>query len=62
MAYAIVISVKVTTPLGIVSSLRETSVIFGSIIGLFIFKERPWQLRIIAASAVTVGLIFIALS
>jgi len=62
VAYAIVITVKVTTPLGIVSSLRETSVIFGSIIGLFIFKERPWQLRIIAASFVTVGLIFIALS
>ena len=62
LAYAIIISVKVYTPLGIVSSLRETSVIFGSMIGLIIFRERPWHLRIIAAIAVTVGLMFIAFS
>ena len=62
LAYAIIISVKVYTPLGIVSSLRETSVIFGSILGLIIFRERPWHLRIIAAMAVTVGLMFIAFS
>ena len=62
LAYAIIISVKVYTPLGIVSSLRETSVIFGSMIGLIIFKERPWGLRIVAALAVSVGLVFIAFS
>ena len=62
LAYAIIISVKVYTPLGIVSSLRETSVIFGSMIGLIIFRERPWGLRIVAALAVSVGLVFIAFS
>ena len=62
IAYAIVIYVKVTSPLGLVSSLRETSVIFASLIGLIIFREKPWHLRIVAAIAVTIGLIFISLS
>ena len=62
IAYAIVIYVKVTSPLGLVSSLRETSVIFASLIGLIIFREKPWHLRIVAAISVTIGLIFISLS
>ena len=61
IAYAFVIYVKMTTPLGIVSSLRETSVIFGSLIGLIVFRERPWHFRIFSAIIVTIGLIFIAL-
>ena len=60
IAYSIVIYVKMTTHLGIVSSLRETSVVFGSLIGLFIFKERPWHFRIFSACIVALGLIFIA--
>jgi len=62
LAYGIVIYVKMTTHLGIVSSLRETSVIFGSLIGLIIFKERPFHFRIFSALIVTVGLVLISLS
>ena len=62
IAYSIVIFVKMTTALGVVSSLRETSVIFGSLIGLLIFKERPWQFRIFSAIIVSIGLVFIAMA
>ncbi len=62
LAYGIVIYVKMNTQLGIVSSLRETSVIFGSLIGIIIFKERPVRFRIFSALIVTIGLILISFS
>ena len=49
-------------PISNSTSNGETSVIFASLIGLIIFREKPWHLRIVAAIAVTIGLIFISLS
>lgn len=54
MAYGIVIYVKASAPLGIVSTFRETSVVFASLIGILWLGERPWKLRI-GASIVVVG-------
>lgn len=61
-AYALVLYAKTIAPLGVVSALRETSVIFAALIGVFWFGEGPRAARIIAATIVGVGIIFIGLS
>ena len=61
LAYGAAIYVKAFTPLGAVSAVRESSVIFAAIIGAFYFGERPWRRRVLAAVAVTVGVIALAI-
>lgn len=61
-AYGLVIYAKTIAPLGIVSALRETSVIFAAMIGVMWFGEGPKQQRIIAALIVCGGVILIGLS
>lgn len=56
-AYAIVIYVKATEPLGMVSTLRETSVVFATLIGIFWLGDRPWKMRILASAIVTTGVV-----
>ena len=45
-AYGLVIYVKSTAPLGLVSTFRETSVVFAALIGMLLLGERPWKLRL----------------
>jgi drug/metabolite transporter (DMT)-like permease len=47
-------------PLGPVSALRETSVIFGAVLGTIVLKERFGPRRIAAAVLVTVGIVLLA--
>ena len=54
-AYGLVLLAKTTAPLGIVSALRETSVIFAALIGVLWFSEGPKSIRIIAAVIVAIG-------
>ncbi|SMD10410.1 MULTISPECIES: DMT family transporter [Primorskyibacter] len=54
-AYGLVLLAKTTAPLGIVSALRETSVIFAALIGVLWFAEGPRGSRIIAAVVVAAG-------
>jgi drug/metabolite transporter (DMT)-like permease len=61
LAYGIVIYVKAFTPLGAVSAVRESSVIFAALIGAVYFGERPWRRRVFAAAAVTVGIVALAI-
>ena len=61
LAYGIVIYVKAFTPLGAVSAVRESSVIFAALIGAVYFGERPWRRRIFAAAAVTTGVVALAI-
>lgn len=61
LAYGLVIYVKMSEPLGVVSTIRESSVIFAALIGILIFGERPWKLRLIAAIIVATGVILLAL-
>jgi drug/metabolite transporter (DMT)-like permease len=49
-------------PLGPVVALRETSVIFGSLIGTLVFKEALGLRRITASSFVISGIAVLALS
>lgn len=57
LAYGLVIYVKIFTPLGAVSAVRESSVIFAAVIGAVYFGERPWRRRVFAAAAVTTGVV-----
>ncbi|MEB8388181.1 DMT family transporter [Rhodobacteraceae bacterium KMM 6894] len=59
-AYGLVLYAKTLAPLGLVSALRETSVIFAAMIGVFWFGEGPRARRMMAASIVAVGIVLIA--
>jgi len=58
-AYAMVIYAMGVAPMGLVSSLRETSVIFAALIGTFMFREPFGRQRIIAATLVCCGVVLI---
>jgi drug/metabolite transporter (DMT)-like permease len=59
-AYGITLYVMTTAPMGAVSAVRESSVIFAALIGVFVFHERPAGLRLIAAGVVSVGVFALA--
>ena len=61
VAYGLALYAKSLAPLGIVTALRETSVIIATLIGVLWFKEKPIGYRIGAASIVFCGIIFLAL-
>ena len=58
-AYAMVIYAMSVAPMGMVSSLRETSVIFAALIGSLLFREPFGRQRIIAAALVCFGVVLI---
>ena len=49
-------------PLGPVSAVRETSVIFGAVLGAIVLKEGFGPRRIAAAMLMTVGIVLLAVS
>lgn len=59
-AYGIVLYINVLEPLGAVSAVRESSVVFAALIGIVLFKERPVIGRLIAASVVAAGVVTLA--
>lgn len=61
LAYALVIYAMSLAPMAMVSSLRETSVIFAAIIGALMFREPFGRQRIIAAILVFAGVATIKL-
>ena len=62
LAYALALYAKSKAPLGMVSALRETSVIFAAMIGLIWFGEGPARPRMIAAAMVAAGIVMLALA
>jgi drug/metabolite transporter (DMT)-like permease len=56
-AYGMVIYAMGVAPMALVSSLRETSVIFAALIGSFLFHEPFGRQRIIAAALVCCGVV-----
>ncbi len=58
-AYAMVIYAMSVAPMAMVSSLRETSVIFAALIGTLMFREPFGRQRIIAATLVCLGVVLI---
>ena len=61
-AYGLVLYAKTLAPLGIVSALRETSVIFAAMIGVLWFGEGPRSNRLLAAVIVAAGIILIGMA
>ncbi len=59
--YGLVLYAKTLAPLGLVSALRETSVIFAAMIGVLWFGEGPRGNRLVAAGIVAVGIIVIGM-
>lgn len=55
-AYGLVLYAKNFAPLGAVSALRETSVIFATLIGFFVLKEGNWKRRLGAAVLMVIGI------
>ena len=61
-AYGLILYAKNFAPLGVVSALRETSVIFATLIGYFLLKEGNWKRRLGAAVIMACGIALISLS
>lgn len=62
IAYGLVLYAKNFAPLGAVSALRETSVIFATLIGYFLLKEGNLKRRLAAAVLMALGIAMIGLS
>ena len=62
LAYALALYAKTKAPIGMVSALRETSVIFAAMIGLFWFNEGSVRARLGAAILVFAGIVLLALA
>ena len=62
LAYGLALFAKTLAPIGIVSAVRETSVIFAALIGVVWLREGPARRRLIAASVVALGVVILALS
>ncbi|MGH6611521.1 MAG: EamA family transporter [Burkholderiaceae bacterium] len=57
LAYAIVLWAMTKAPVALVASLRETSVLFATLLGAYLLKERLTLLRWAGVGAVLVGVI-----
>ncbi|NIA67324.1 EamA family transporter [Pelagibius litoralis] len=62
VAYGLVIYANTLAPLGMVSALRESSVIIAALFGVVIFRERPWISRLAAAVIVGAGVLMLTLA
>jgi drug/metabolite transporter (DMT)-like permease len=61
VSYGIVVWAQSRTALASVATVRETSVIFGAVIGWIVFHERLGPVRVLAAALVAGGVLAIAL-
>lgn len=59
LSYGIVIYCMSFSELGLVSAIRESSVVIGAMIGVLWFGERPWFPRVLAACLVATGIIIL---
>lgn len=61
LAYALVVWSFTRAPIALVASLRETSIIFASLLGVFILKERLGPLKICSIAVTLAGIICLRL-
>lgn len=61
-AYGLVLYAKTIAPIGVVSAVRESSVVIAALIGVFLLGERPWKKRLAAALIVAAGVVALAAS
>ncbi len=61
-AYGIVLWAMTQAPLAAVAALRETSVIFGAILGAVVLRESMGPARVLGACAVGVGIMVVKIT
>jgi len=62
VSYSIAIWAMTQAPIAIVAALRETSVLFGTLIAVVVLKEPLKPARIVAASMIVTGLVLLRLA
>lgn len=60
-SYGLALWAMTQAPLAVVAALRETSILFGALIALFVLKEKLSGIRIIAACGIATGAILLRL-
>ncbi|MCG6859365.1 MAG: DMT family transporter [Salaquimonas sp.] len=58
-AYGLVIFAATLAPLGPISAVRESSVLIAALIGVILFGERPWRIRVFSAGIVLCGILLL---
>lgn len=61
LAYVLVLWALVRAPVSLVAPAREISIVFGTILGVTVFKERAGRRRVIAATLMFTGITALAL-
>jgi drug/metabolite transporter (DMT)-like permease len=59
IAYGLVIFAATLAPIGPISAVRESSVLIAALIGVLLFGERPWAVRVISAGFVAGGILLL---
>lgn len=62
LAYGLVLWAQTRGPLGPIAALRETSIIFGALIGALVFHERFGRPRLLATIVVACGILALTVS
>ncbi|MEM9174399.1 MAG: EamA family transporter [Myxococcota bacterium] len=62
VGYGIALWAMARTPLALVASLREASVLFAALIGAFVLRESFGPTRIVASAVLVVGLVLVQLA
>ncbi|GIL02722.1 MAG: membrane protein [Alphaproteobacteria bacterium] len=58
-AYGLVIFAATLAPIGPISAVRESSVLIAALIGVILFNERPWAIRLACAAVVVCGILLL---
>ncbi len=61
LAYALVIWAFTQAPIALVTALRETSIIFAMLLGIFILRERFGPVKVIATFCILLGMVLLRL-
>jgi uncharacterized membrane protein len=62
LAYILVLFALTRAPISLVAPVRESSVVVGALLGASVLKEGQFARRVIAATAIAVGIAALALS
>jgi drug/metabolite transporter (DMT)-like permease len=62
VAYWIVIWAMTVAPIALVAALRESSILFATLIAIFVLKEKAVPLRIAAALFIVVGIVLMRMA
>jgi drug/metabolite transporter (DMT)-like permease len=59
-SYVLVLYALVSTPVSYVAPVRETAIVFGAAMGVFVLREGNARLRLVAAAVIATGVVLLA--